>query len=115
MIRGQSFRHKGETRVQSRETYFAWSDEQKRIIFWDFLDSGGYGQGTVEARNDTLYMEATIVAATIGRCGTSFGDQAVALRGPLLEVLAWRDAAKVPELPNEVGLVVILESMSDEG
>jgi len=63
LLVGKSFRIENEGVVQTRETIFAWSDEAGRIVFWDFIDAGGYGEGFVDVRGDALYMEARILGS----------------------------------------------------
>ena len=61
LIKGQSFRFDKGKRLQTRETVFAWDGE--KIVFWDFIDEGGFGSGTVEVKAEAIFMQAKIIGS----------------------------------------------------
>lgn len=63
LIIGKSFAYREGRPIQTRQTIFAWDDRAKQIIFWDFMEAGGYGEGFVEVREEDIYMEARIVGS----------------------------------------------------
>lgn len=63
LIIGKTFRVAKESKKQTRLVIFSWNSDKQIIEFWDFIDSGGYGKGIVNVKNDTLYMEADIIGS----------------------------------------------------
>jgi hypothetical protein len=62
VLRGRSLAEADGKVRQSRETLYYWNAEAQKIEFLDFIeDGGGFGRGTIEARDGALYMDARIV------------------------------------------------------
>ena len=61
VIIGRSFARRDGNLVQTRETPFYWNPESRRIEFVDFLDNGGYGAGTLVARDGRLFMDVKVI------------------------------------------------------